>query len=161
MTYFQTLFQELHSNVIEYNGNTYYRFFPISIAGEALIKFKFIHSDSRFTQAIVLFFSEGFDGRIDVNENSVPIRKRFPMLNFWEDTAPNEFNVRITNYWGEINICNGSDPLGNKLFCKHLSEGCAMIVQQLGDYHYQFLCHDHEFLGDCNNLIFEIQIITQ
>ena len=55
-------------------------------------------------------------------------------------------------------VCNGSDPIGTKQFCKHLSEGCAMLVQELGVNKYRFYCHDHSFEGECDNLVFELEI---
>lgn len=158
MKYFQTLFQENHSNVIEHDGVTYHRFWPIQVYGTIKLKLRFVHSDSLFLQAIVFALPKEFGGNISVMGNPVSIKKEaFPRLYFWEDTAPREFDVEITNFQGEIQVCNGSDPIGTKLFCKHLSEGCAMIVQKVGDQQYCFRCHDHEFDGTCDNLVFVLE----
>lgn len=153
------MFSENHSDIIEYNGITYYRYWPILVNGSIKIKFKFINSNSQFLQAIVLSLPANFEGNAIVDGKDYPVRKTaFPMMNFWEDTAPSEFDVIINNFIGELKVCNGSDPIGTKQFCKHLSEGSAMIAQKLGNTHYRFYCHDHEYEGNCDNLIFEMQI---
>lgn len=160
MAYFQTLFCEQHKNVIEYNGITYYRFWPIQVNDDITLKFKFVEQKSKYTQAIVLMFPYDFDGIVSISGNHIPIPKTsFPSLNFWEDSAPKEFDVSIKNYTGEIKICNGADPIGTKQFCKHLSEGCAMIVRGIGQGKYSFQCNDHEFEGNCENLVFELEIV--
>ena len=159
MQYFQTLFSVNHSNTIEWDGVTYHRFWPIQVNGTIKLKMRFICSDSKFTQAIVLSFPKGFNGAVTVMGSCIPVRRTsFPTLNFWEDTAPAEFDVTINDFEGEVKLCNGSDPIGTKQFCKHLSEGCAMIVQKIGEERYRFTCHDHEYEGACNNLIFEVEM---
>lgn len=159
MKHFQTLFQQNNSAVIEVDGITYRRFWPIPVNGTVKFKLRFVHSDSKFLQAIVLAFPCEFDGKVSVMDNPISVKKgAFPRLYFWEDTAPKEFEVEITNFRGELKVCNGSDPLGTKQFCKHLSEGCAMTVQRTADQQYCFHCHDHEFDGPCENLVFELEI---
>ncbi len=160
MAYFQTLFYEQHTNVIEYNGITYHRFWPIQVDGDIILNLKFVEQRSKYTQAIVLMFPQNFDGSVSISGNHIPIPKTsFPALNFWEDSAPKEFDVSIKNFTGEIKICNGADPIGTKQFCKHLSEGCAMIVRGIGQGKYSFQCNDHEFEGNCENLVFELEIV--
>jgi len=159
--YFQKLFEENHSNVIEYNGDIYYRFWPILINDIISFKLRFVHSDSKFRQAIVLSFPNNFDGCVSVMGNIISMKKTaFPMLSFWEDTSPTEFDVTITGFQGEIKLCNGSDPIGTKQFCKYLSEGCAMIARRRNDSQYCFYCNDHEYHNACNNLIFELEVLT-
>jgi len=160
MQYFQALFQQNNSAVIEYEGITYRRFWPIQVNSVVKFKLRFLHRDSKFLQAIVLALPCGFNGKVSVMGSTVPIKKAFPMVCFWEDTAPREFNVEITNFQGELQLCNGSDPIGTKQFCKHLSEGCAMIAQKTGDRKYRFYCHDHEYGGTCDNLVFELEILN-
>lgn len=160
MNYFQTLFSEQHSNVIEYDEVKYYRFWPIQVKDAIKFKLRFIQSNSKFNQAIVLSFPKGFGGTVSIMGNSLPIKKTaFPKLIFWEDLSPSEFEVMIENFSGEIKVCNGSDPIGSKQFCKHLSEGCAMIVQKKNSLKYCFYCNDHEYQGECDNLVFEIEIL--
>ena len=160
MNYFQTLFSEKRSNIIECDGVTYYRFWPIQVNGTIKFKLRFIQSKSKFNQAIVLSFPNGFNGIVSIMGNSFPIKKTlFPIINFWEDSSPREFEVMIEKFYGEIKVCNGSDPIGTKQFCKHLSEGCAMIVQKKNSLKYCFDCKDHEYQGVCDNLVFELEII--
>ncbi len=157
--YFQTLFSENHSDVIDYNGITYHRFWSIKVENEIKFRLRFVHSNSKFIQSIVLSFPKDFNGNVSVMKKNIHVKKTlFPRLYFWEDTAPPEFDVSVTDFSGEIKICNGSDPIGTKQFCKHLSEGCAMIAQNIGEMRYRFYCHDHEYQGDCDNLIFELEI---
>lgn len=160
MKYFQTLFQENNSAVIECDGIIYRRFWPIQVNGTLKFELCFVHSDSKFLQSIVLAFPDTFDGKVAVMGNLVPVKKgAFPRVYFWEDTAQKEFEVEITSFQGQLQVCNGSDPIGTKQFCKHMSEGCAMIVQKTADRQYSFYCHDHEFEGPCNNLVFVLELL--
>ena len=103
MRHFQTLFSEKHSNIIEYEGIIYRRFWPVQVNGTIRLKIRILHSSSKFVQAIVFSFPRNFEGIVSVMGNCVPVKKSaFPILNFWEDTAPNEFDVTITNFYGEI-----------------------------------------------------------
>jgi len=158
MTYFQVLFSEKHSDIIEYEGTVYHRFFPVCVNGSVKLKLKFIKSNSPFTQSIVIFFPEGFNGKASVDGKQLVLRKRFPVAVFWEDTSSAEFEVLIRDFCGEIGVCNGADPIGTKTICKHLSGGCAMIVEKITDSYYSFYCHDHTFPGPCDHLIFELEI---
>lgn len=129
------------------------------VDGTVKFKLRRVHSESQFLQAVVLSFPSDFSGCVSVMGNVIPVTKTsFPMLAFWEDTTPAEFDVTITNFQGEIKLCNGSDPIGTKQFCKYLSEGCAMIVEKQNDSQYRFYCHDHEYHISCDNLVFELEI---
>mgnify|MGYP003292532607 CR=1 FL=1 len=159
MINFQKCFAERKSDVIEYNGMIYRRYFPVKISTRALLRFQFTGGSSKFEQAIVIVFPRGFSGKVQVNEKNIPVRKTaFPKLNFWESTSPKTFEVEITDFTGEIKICNGSDPTGTKEFCKHLSDGCAMIVKNLTENQFRCYCNDHQLNDDCTDLVFDLQL---
>lgn len=162
MINFQSLFFSQRSNSIVHNGKTIQRYLPIMVDGEKSFHFRFIESRSDYTQAIVLAFPSDFRGNVFLMGKKISVKKSaFPKVNIWKDTAPVEFGVRITDYTGEVMLCNGSDPLGTKQFCKYLSEGCAMIVESLGHNKYRCLCNDHEYDDDCNDLVFEVEVSTK
>lgn len=160
MKFFQTEFSDQNNYTVSHNGITYHRFWTVQANGHLTLKLRFIKSNSDLTQAIILFFHEGFAGDITVMGESVSIPKsKFPKIIFWEDDFPSEFEVTINNHYGEVFVCNGADPIGTKQFCKHLSEGCAMIIKQTGDRKYTFCCNNHKYEGMCDDLIFEIEVI--
>jgi len=161
MVYFEKLFREQQSNTVTYNNCIYHRYFPVVVENNIKLRFKIISSNSVFGQAIVLLFPPKFNSNVFLMGKEIHIKKSsFPKLNFWTDTSPEEFEVDISNFTGEIKICNGSDPLGSKQFCKYLSEGCAMIVTQMGEHKFRFNCNDHEYDDDCNDLVFDLEVIT-
>lgn len=162
MLNFQKCFTERNSDVIEHNGTIYRRFLSVKISSSTTLCFQFAGGNSIFEQAIVIVFPRGFSGKVHVNGKNVPIRKTaFPKLNFWESTSPKTFKIKITGFTGEIKICNGSDPTGMKQFCKHLSDGCAMIVETLTENQFRFHCNDHQINDDCTDLVFDLQILSQ
>ena len=56
MMWFSAQFAMANSDVIEYNGKKVHRFFKIEKPGEYLLKFKFISSNSQFSQAIDIHY---------------------------------------------------------------------------------------------------------
>ena len=156
---FQKCFEEQNSNIIEHNGLVYHRFFSAKVTTCTTLSFRFISSSSMFEQAIVIAFPRGFAGDVRVNGKHIPIRKTaFPKLNFWESTSLRSFDVTVMGFQGEIKICNGSDPTGTKQFCKCLSDGCAMVIENLTENKFRFHCNDHQFDDDCNDLVFDLQL---
>lgn len=162
MKYFQTQFSHLNNYTVNHNGITYHRFWTVQVNSHLRLKLRFLQSNSELNQAIVLFFPENFDGNVLVMGKEFSIRKsQFPKIIFWEDDLPSEFDVSIANYFGEIFVCNGADPLGNKQLCKHLSEGCAMIIEMINERKFTFYCNNHKYEGTCNDFIFEAEIMEQ
>ena len=161
MVMFQSLFSEQRRNVIEHNGVTYHRYLSIPVKDTVILKFKVICIDSPYTQAVVISFPPAFDGTVSVDDRIIPIKKSsFPKANFWMDTAPSEFAVTIRDYEGDIIVCNGSDPLGTKQICKHLSAGCAMVIDCISPNKFICSCNDHVNDMDCDDLIFEVDILS-
>lgn len=155
----QPLFSKSQTNEAECNGIKYYRYFPIRISNKMTIRISFVEINSTFEQAILFLFPCDFSGNIQINGKNVLLKKgSFRKLNFWARTAPTQFEVTVSNFIGEIRICNGSDPLGNMQFCKHLSDGCAMHIENIGTNRYRMHCNDHELDLDCNDLIFDVEI---
>ena len=160
MLSFQEMFFSQHSNHIIYNGRVISRHLPIAVSGKVNLRFRILGVSSPYTQAIVIVFPSGFSGNVYLLGKRIPIRKSaFPKLNFWSDTAPSDFEVEISDFVGEILICNGSDPLATKQFCKHLSAGCAMIVDEFAQNKFRCVCNDHEEDDDFNDLIFEVEVV--
>ena len=160
MISFQELFFSQQSDHILYNGQVVHRYLSIFVNERIDLEFRIVESSSPNTQAIVIVFPSGFSGNVCLLGKNIPIKKSaFPKMNFWTDTAPSEFDIQISNFTGKILVCNGSDPLATKQFCKHLSAGCAMIVDKLADNKFRCLCNDHEEDDDFNDLVFEVEII--
>lgn len=157
---FTQQFTQAHSFELEYNGKKISRFLKVNKKGSYILRFTFVSTNSRFTQAIVLFFSEDFKGKVYLmgKEQKIP-KTPFPKMNFWEDTAPRSFDVEVDVEAGQITVCNGSDPLGTKQICHSLSFGCALINEKLGEDRFRFQCNDHENDDDFDDLIFEMEII--
>lgn len=159
MVSFQRLFREQNSHIAEHDGRIYHRYFPIKVEQSIKLKFKFISSKSAFFQAIDIHLPREFDGDVFIKGKKVPVKKTaFPQLIFWMDLTPAEFELIITQFNGEIKICNGSDPLGTKELCASLGFGCAMIVEPLGENRWRFYCNDHEYDDDCDDLVFEMEV---
>lgn len=156
---FNVLFDR--NDEIEYKGKIISKYFKINRPGDYRIKFTFIKSNSQFNQAIVIFFND-FSGNFFLEEQKYSLPKsRFPKVNYWLDTAPNAFEVRVQFFGGHLLICNGSDPLGNKQVCHSLYFGCAIFIEQIGENKYRFNCNDHENDDDFDDLIFEMEIINE
>jgi len=146
---------------ILYNDKLVSRYYLLDEPGEYLISFRFISTNSKFNQAIVMIFNE-FIGSYFLFDEEVQIpRIRFPKENFWADTSPSEIRIKINLISGRIYICNGSDPLGTKQICHALHMGCAMCVNKTSDNVYRFHCNDHENDDDFDDLVFEMKIITR
>lgn len=160
MVMFQSLFSQQRKNIIEHNGVIYHRYISIPVKEIVTLKFKVIHIDSPYTQAVVLAFPPDFDGSVSVDGRIIPVKRTsFPKVNVWMDNAPIEFTVTVANYVGDIMVCNGSDPLGTKQICKHLSAGCAMIIDRMSSDKFICKCNDHANDDDCDDFIFEIDIL--
>ena len=152
-------FQKEMSLEIIYKGQKINRCFNLYKKGKYKLKFTFIKTNSQFIQAIKIFLDD-FKGNLIFNGNKIIIpKKKFPQLNFFEDTAPKEFIVEVDLEDGHLSICNGSDPLGTKQFCHSLVFGCAMIIEHFEHNKYRFICNDHEDDEDFDDLIFEMEII--
>lgn len=144
---------------IIYKGQKIHRCFYIDKKGKYKLKFNFVKTNSPFLQLIAIFL-DGFKGKIFLDGQEIkPRRKRFPRLDFYEDTAPKDIFLDVELEDGYLAICNGSDPLGTKEITHTLSFECAMIIENYEPNKYRFICNDHEFDDDFDDLIFEMEII--
>lgn len=156
MMYFSSMFAEAQSTSIEYKGKVLHLIDKYEGKGRQKLKVRFLSNNSKYTQAVVLQLSS-FKGDIYLNGERIQVQKSaFPKINFWQDYAPREFELEVDLKDGFIAICNGADPLGNKILCKHMTEGCAMIIEDLGDKK-RYYCNDFENDDDFDDLIFEIE----
>jgi len=159
MIYFSSLFAQANSDHIEYNGKIVNAYNKFDLKGRHRIKVKFLSTNSKYVQAIVLSLVN-FRGNVYLNGERIMIKKTaFPKINFWQDTAPKEFEIEIDLSEGSIGIFNGADPIGDKRFCKFGSDGCAMIIEDLGKkkiYH----CNDFENDDDFDDLVFEMEVLN-
>ena len=152
-------FQKEMSLEIIYKGQKINRCFNLYKKGKYKLKFTFIKTNSQFIQAIKIFLDD-FKGNLIFNGNKIIIpKKKFPQLNFFEDTASKEFILEVDLEDGHLTICNGSDSIGTKQFCHSLVFGCAMIIEHPEHNRYRFICNDHEDDEDFDDLIFEMEII--
>lgn len=107
-------FQKEMSLEIIYKGQKINRCFNLYKKGKYKLKFTFVKTNSQFVQAIKIFLDD-FKGNLIFNGNKIIIpKKKFPQLNFFEDTASKEFILEVDLEDGHLTICNGSDPLGTK-----------------------------------------------
>ena len=144
--------------VMRYNEKVIHRYYKIDVAGEYVIKFRYISKNSKFNQAIVLLF-DGFVGKFYISNEEIMLPKiRFPKQNFWMETAPKEFEVKIQLTEGIVLVCNGSDPLGTRKICHTLHMGCAIYIENIDEHIYRFHCNDHENDDDFDDLIFDMMI---
>lgn len=156
MISFDALFNR--KSEIEYKGKTLVRHFALREAGEYAIRFRFISANSQFNQAIVLHFCD-FVGECYLFDQKEKIpKRRFPQIAFFMDTAPKEIEMKICLQEGAVLICNGSDPLGTKEYCRTLWAGCAMYMEKLDEHTYRCYCNDHEYDDDLDDLIFDMRI---
>ena len=159
MLMFSEQFSEQKSDEIIYNGKVINRFFRFEQKGTHLLRFSFVNSTSKYTQAII-FHLISFDGKIFYNDKEIEKpKKSFPQIVFSEKSSPNIFELKITLNSGSLYICNGSDLLGNEKTWASLYGGCAMIVENKQKNSYRFYCNDHENDDDFNDLIFDLEII--
>ena len=160
MKSFQDLFQEMKCNQIYYNGMLVERSFSFVKHGKFKFRFKFIQTNSTFTQAIDVYFID-FRGNIKINGKSIRLSKgNYPHVVFFENSSPKEIELDLEIQQGWISICNASDPIGTNQFAYSMILGCAMIKQELSKNSYRFFCNDHEIDDDFDDLIFELEIIT-
>lgn len=160
MPHFQLKFEEQRSNVIEHNGRLYYRSYRIDVNEKVCLKFSFVSSASEYTQSIVIFLPEKFNGEVRVcNKIFEIMEQKFPKVILWKDACPREVEVRISNFTGSIEVCNGSDPLGTKQICYCLARGNAMFFEQLQPNKFRFYCNDHVFDEDFDDLVFEMEVL--
>lgn len=88
------------------------RLFPFVKHGKFKLRFKFIQSNSTFTQAIKVFLIN-FRGNIKLNEKSIRLSKgNYPQVVFFENSSPKEIELDLEIQQGWISICNASDPSG-------------------------------------------------
>ena len=160
MMWFSAQFAMANSDVIEYNGKKVHRFLKIEKPGEYLLKFKFISSNSQFSQAIDIHYG-GIKGNMYfLGENITKRKSTFAQAIFFEDDIASRcFELELKLKEGWIAICNGSDRDGSKRGCSTLVEGCAMIIEEIKQNHYRFFCNDFENDDDFDDLIFELEIV--
>ena len=159
MAYFQVEFQRPGVNAVEHNGRMYCRYFDVVIDRPTTLQFTFLETNSKYTQGIVVGFPREFKGKVLLDGRQIKIKKSaFRELHFWEDTAPRSFCLTVSDFEGELFVCNSDDPLGNKMFCKHLTEGSAMHVREVAENTYRFYCLDHAFGDRPDNLVFEMKV---
>lgn len=157
MIAFSELFTQHQSDIIQYGGETIHRYFLFENFDKLRLKLTFVSSNSKYGQAIVVHFQDNFKGRIylDGRELGLP-KSAFPHHNFWKETAPAQFLLEIIREEGKIWLCNGADPIGDHRFCKNLSGGCAMKIQELGKNHYRCHCNDHVVDDDFDDLVYDV-----
>ena len=159
MKYLQLKFDEQKSDVIEHDGRQYYRSYRIGTTEKLYLRFTFISTASEYTQAIVIFLPSKFHGEVRVGNKTVEVKgHKFPKVILWSDVCPREVEVYISNVNGDVEVCNGSDPLGTKTICYCLARGSAMHMEQLSPSKYRFYCNDHVFDEDFDDLVFEMEI---
>lgn len=159
MIYFSSLFTEANSSKIKYKNKDIYQDDTYDLLGIHKIKLRFISCNSKYIQAIVLDLYN-FKGQIYLEGQEIKNPKRaFPSINFWQDTAPSEIELTINLESGNLGICNGSDPIGDKKICHRMSFGCAMMIEELSPTKKRYYCNDHENDDDFDDLVFEIEIL--
>lgn len=159
MLLFDSLFSEAHSKEIMYKGKKVQRIFNIRNLGKYRIRFTFVKTNSPYTQVIKVFFVD-FRGEIYLEGRKIqPSRGKFSQLAFFENTAPQQFELEIHIQEGELFVCNASDPIGTNQFTHSMVYGCAMIQEELGENRYRFYCNDHESDDDFDDLIFDLEIL--
>ncbi|MBP3702090.1 MAG: hypothetical protein J6I64_09380 [Lachnospiraceae bacterium] len=157
---FNVLFEE-GSNQLEYKGKLINKYFEVDSPGEYDIKIRFVSRKSQYNQAVVLFFNDFIGSYYLFGEEQMIPKTRFPKKNYWSDTAPRELELKLLLKKGSVWICNGSDPLGTKQFCRTLHYGCAMYIEKIGENYYRFNCNDHENDDDFDDLVFEMEIVQK
>ena len=158
MIMFASRFSEEDSFEINYNGKKVIAFFPHEKKGRYKLKFTFVKKNSEYDQAIILHLMM-FEGKIFYNDREIKKpKRRFPQIRIEENWGLKNLELIVELTEGKIDICNGSDPLGNGRIWHSMSQGCAMMPEELGENHYRFYCNDHENDDDFDDLVFELLI---
>lgn len=158
MKMFSEQFLEQDSFEIEYKGRRIYAFYRIEKVGRYVLKFKFVETNANHTQAIIIHLNE-FVGRLYINGEEIRKPKgSFPQLIFDETYASQIIELEVELFSGNIVICNGADLLGEGKIWRSLYGGCAMVIEEIEENHFRFLCNDFEN-DDFDDLIFELEII--
>ena len=150
---FSVMFQEQHSNVIEYNGKIINSFFKFEQRGEFIFKFKFVSTNSEHKQEIRLACDQ-FDGSVEFRGKEIEFGKsRFKQVAFCETIENKQFEIKVVLKDGSLGIFNASEPGGSWV------RGCAMIIEKKCQNKYRFYCNDFENDDDFDDLIFDLEIL--
>lgn len=152
-------FMQTNKSVIKYQNDEIYRFYNIRECGNFKLRFSFIATNSKRRQAIVICFNK-CQGKYSVNGdffNKIP-KGTFANIGFWEDTAPQSFEIEFCTCSDKLILCNGSDLIGDKSICRMQYENCAMKIEKVSQNKMRFFCNDYDS-NNFDDLIFEMEII--
>ena len=144
----------------EFDGKTFFRWYYIKNIGDYLLRIKIISTNSINRQGITLNFSN-FVGSITCNGMSLPVPKgKFSHYLFKDgDAANNEFILSVHVEQGYLFLGNASERREIGMFTSG-SFGNAFWIEQLSSTRSRFHCNDHEYDDDFDDLIFEIEVIS-
>ena len=142
-------------SIVEIDGIKYYRFCNLEISGSFSLRFRFLSRCSINRQAIMLFFSKPFKGKLFYNSNKLDILSGFKHYLFVEgEEKNNEFVLHGTMDEGYLLIGNASEETG--LGFDGGAFGCAFWIEFLTNNCLRFHCNDKEYDDDFDDLIFDI-----
>lgn len=157
---FTSQFTMQNSSEIDYKGKKVNRFYTYDRKGTHILRFTFVSTNSVNEQGITFHLSR-FKGEMYINDEKIKIRKsRFPQLMFDEKNTPKQFEVKVILEDGDITICNCCTHPNCPEIWDSLLEGCAMIIEKLGEDSFRFHCNDMENDDDFDDLIFDMQILS-
>ncbi len=160
-TPFDVLFEEANSQTILYHDKIIHRYYSINKVGKYILRFSNISRNSKYFQCIIILFNN-CKGKMVVQGDEMPFPDgSFPKILFWEDDFPKNFEIMFHVKEGSIIICNGSDPLGTKKICHHLTKSCAMLIETIGNNKFRFHCNDHEHNDDFEDFVFDMEVVEK
>lgn len=148
MKSFEDQFLKSKGKPIVYNGRTLQMMHRVSLPQkDAILKVSFEEVNSDWRQAISLKTQGDFfiDNGVTVPNSAI----------FWHDTAPRDFEVKVSSTSGLLIIHNAWDVGNGVVHFWH--NGGAMFVEEISDG-WRFHCNDGYPDDDLNDLIFTIKL---
>ena len=138
------------------------RWYHLPYTGDYALRFRIVSTNSNHRQGIGLYFSrtEGdvFRGSLMLNGQPLPVpRKLFQHYTFKEGEIPADgFTLSVRAEEGHLILANESEELPGLFTSGAL--GCALFAEPLSDSILRFHCNDHEYDGDFDDLIFDMEV---